>query len=302
MRPEEYADLIRDPTDFWLRVYLPRLFGAFEGFRAIPPLTNIIEMAASQLTILRDPQLRMALRKMLEAGDELEKRMEISEKYAGLGPANGYPSTFGGLSKAPFDILGDALRGTTAIMKDLYRRPDKVLEAVEIIADITIHNITTAPNFSRVFNIMLPLHKGADGWMSQKQFETFYFPTLKKVMDALIKEGMIVTLFAEGSYNTRLESINVFPKGSVCWYFDQTDMVRAKKILGDKCCIQGNVPSSLIVTGSPADVKENCRKLIEGCAPGGGYILTAGCMAENPKLDNLRAMIAAVKEYGVYKK
>jgi uroporphyrinogen-III decarboxylase len=175
------------------------------------------------------------------------------------------------------------------------------LEVVEVLADVTIHNILASTNFSQLLNVTFPLHKGADGWMSQKQFDTFYFPTLKKVMDALINEGLIVTLFAEGSYNTRLESVNVFPKGSVCWFFDQTDMFRAKKILGDKCSLQGNVPASLIVTGSPQDVKQYCRKLIEGCGQGGGYILGAGCQAENPKLENLRAMISAVKEYGVYR-
>ena len=149
---------------------------------------------------------------------------------------------------------------------------------------------------------MFPLHKGADGWMSEKQFDTFYWPSLKKVMDALIKEGIICMLFAEGGYNTRLETVKDFPKGTVVWWFDQTDMVKAKKILGDKFCIQGNVPSSLIVTGSPADVKERCRKLIEDCGKGGGYILGAGCIADNPKLENLQAMMEAVREYGVYRK
>jgi uroporphyrinogen-III decarboxylase len=79
-------------------------------------------------------------------------------------------------------------------------------------------------------------------------------------------------------------------------------MQKAKNILGVKCCIQGNVPSSLVVTGEPKEVKEYCRKLIETCGKGGGYILSAGAIAENPKLDNLRAMLAAAKEYGVYRK
>ena len=138
--------------------------------------------------------------------------------------------------------------------------------------------------------------------MSQKQFDTFYWPSLKKVMDAFINEGLIQNMFAEGGYNTRLESINEFPKGTVCWYFDRTDIFKAKQILGSKCAIQGNVPSSLIITAEPAAVKEHCRKLIEGCGKGGGYILSAGAVADNPKLDNLRAIMAAIKEYGVYRK
>ena len=74
------------------------------------------------------------------------------------------------------------------------------------------------------------------------------------------------------------------------------------QILGSKFCIQGNVPSSLIVTGTPADVKERCRKLIEDCGEGGGYILGPGCIPDKPKLENVRAMMAAAKEYGIYKK
>jgi uroporphyrinogen-III decarboxylase len=55
-----------------------------------------------------------------------------------------------------------------------------------------------------------------------------------------------------------------------------------------------------MVTGSPAEVKACCRKLIETCGEGGGYIMAAGCVAENPKLENLQAMMAAIREYGVY--
>jgi uroporphyrinogen-III decarboxylase len=109
-------------------------------------------------------------------------------------------------------------------------------------------------------------------------------------------------MFAEGGYNTRLETVNEFPKGTVCWYFDKTDMLKAKQILGSRCAIQGNVPSSLLVTGAAADTKEYCQKLIEGCGKGGGFILAAGAVADNPKLENLFAMMAAVREYGVYRK
>jgi len=106
----------------------------------------------------------------------------------------------------------------------------------------------------------------------------------------------------EGSYNTRLESITDFPRGSVHWLFDRTDMAKAKKILGSKFSIEGNVPTSLIVTGTPQDVKEYCRNLIEICAPGGGYILAAGASMDTPKIENLRAMVEAAMEYGVYRK
>ena len=65
------------------------------------------------------------------------------------------------------------------------------------------------------------------------------------------------------------------PRGSVIWFFEHMDMAKAKKILGHTC-IAGNVPVSVMVPARREEVKERCRKLIETCAPGGGYILTAG--------------------------
>ena len=301
MKAEEYADLFRDPSDYWLRIYLPRVFGIFDSFKTFAPLTDIIEMPTGQIGVLANPAVRATFRKLIEAGEELEKRSAILGPYLGTGPANGYPTASMAFGLAPFDIMGDTLRGTTSIMKDMYRRPDDLIRAMDIMADLQIHSIIHGHNIHNTTTIFFPLHKGADGWMSQKQFDKFYFPSLKKVVDALINEGLICTFFAEGAYNNRLEACNVFPKGSISWIFDQTDMARAKQIVGKNCSIRGNIPSSLMVTGSAKDVKAYCKKLIETCASGGGYSLAAGCTAENPKLENLRAMIEASKEYGVYR-
>ena len=303
MKEDEYDDLIRDPSDFWMRTYLPRCFGILEPMKMFQPFTNITEnVHIGQFMPFAMPPVQEMLQKMLDVGKEYQKLMGIMMK-AGGGGGMGFASGFmGGFAKAPFDTLGDTLRGTTGIMKDMFRCPDKLLKALDVIADLTISTILKSPNIANMTMVTYPLHKGADGWMSQKSFDTFYWPSLKKVMNAFINEGLIQNLFAEGSFNTRLEYVDEFPKGTVTWYFDRTDMAQAKKILGKKCCIQGNVPSSMIVTGDPKDVKEYCRKLIQECGKGGGFILASGSVADNPKLENLQAMMAAVREYGFYKK
>jgi uroporphyrinogen-III decarboxylase len=303
MKADEYDAFILDPSDFWLRTYMPRICGALEPLRMFRPITDFVEIVnMGQFMPFATPEGQKMLQTLMDVGKEYQKFMKTMSEAGPSGAANGYPVAFGAFCKAPFDTLGDSLRGTQPILKDMYRRPEKLLEALDVIADFTISSLLSAPNVANIFMVTYPLHKGADGWMSQKQFETFYWPSLKKVMNALINEGLIQHMFAEGGYNTRLETVNEFPKGSVGWYFDKTDMAKAKKILGSKCAIQGNVPSSLIVTGSAADTKEYCRKVIEDCGKGGGFILSAGAVADNPKLENLRAMIAAVKECGVYKK
>jgi hypothetical protein len=301
MKADEYDALIKDPSDFWLRTYMPRVFGAFKAFQQLPPLTSFEEIAIQSFVPFGLPDVQAGFQALLEAGRESLRWIAVVGAVAGEAMAAGFPGIMGGLAKAPFDTLGDTLRGTQGIMMDMFQRPDKLHEAMERIAPLTIRSAISSADGAATPLVIMPLHKGADSFMSVKQYETFYWPTFKKVVMALVNEGIVPILFAEGSYNKRLDIIGDFPKGSVAWYFDQTDIFRAKEVLGDNCCIIGNVPTSLLMTGTPQQVKEHCRKLIEGCGKGGGYILAGGANIDEGNPENLRAMMAAAKEYGVYK-
>jgi len=300
IKADEYDALIEDPSDFWLRVYLPRIFGAFEAFSKLNPFTSIIEIPTGYFTPYTRSDVRTALKVLLDAGDELTKWMQVVGECDKKALSKGIPSLRGGYTKAPFDIIGDTMRGTQGIIMDMYRLPDKLIEAMEKITPLAIKNAVASTNSSGGMVITIPLHKGADGFMSGKQFETFYWPTLKKVILGIVNEGIVPILFAEGSYNTRLEIISELPKASVIWWFDKTDMARAKSILGSTVCIAGNVPGSLLCTGTPGDVKKYCQKIIKTCGRGGGYLLTGGAIIDEAKPENLQALLEAAKEYGVY--
>jgi uroporphyrinogen-III decarboxylase len=60
----------------------------------------------------------------------------------------------------------------------------------------------------------------------------------------------------------------------------------------------GNVPSPLLQVGSVTEVEEYCRKLIETCGKGGGFILSNGSSIDEAKPENVKAMIDSVKKYG----
>jgi uroporphyrinogen-III decarboxylase len=214
--------------------------------------------------------------------------------------AMGWPGYFGGASKAPFDILGDTLRGTREVIIDMYRRPEKVIAACERLVPVAIDWALKRPGGIATPVVFLPLHKGADGFMNDEQFHTFYWPTLRAVLLGLIEEGCIPILFAEGRYGSRLEAIMDLPKGRTIWYFDQTDMAKAKKTIGQVACIEGNVPLSLIYAGTPEDTAAYVRNLIEVAGEGGGYILNMGAVTDDGKDENLRAMIDTALEYGRY--
>jgi hypothetical protein len=301
MKANEYDALIRDPSDFWLRTYLPRVFGVFKAFTQLPTWTSFEEIATMSFLPFGNPEIQAGFNAIMKAGNETAQWIAAVGEVAGESMALGYPGVMSGLAKAPFDTLGDTLRGTQGVMMDMFQRPQKLHEAMERLVPIIIEGVKTTMATAVAPIIIMPLHKGADTFMSVKQYETFYWPTFRKVVMAMVNEGIFPILFAEGSYNKRLDIIGDFPKGSVAWYFDQTDIFEAKKKIGDRCCIIGNVPTSLIMTGTPQQVKEHCKKLIEVCGKDGGYILAGGANVDEGNPENLRAMMAAVKEYGVYK-
>jgi len=63
------------------------------------------------------------------------------------------------------------------------------------------------------------------------------------------------------------------------------------------------VPSTLLVYGTPDEVDKYCKRLIDDCAPGGGYVLSTEC--ETPwdsKPENVRAICQAAVKHGQYRR
>jgi len=300
MKADEYDVLLNDPSDFCLRYYLPRTLGALAPFAKFSPLPHILGMPNRFLAPAAMPEVRAAFQAIIDYGEETAKWQGPIVEFNREALAAGYPLLSGSQSHAPFDILADTLRGTRGIIMDMYRQPEKLLQAMEMLTPVNIDCGLQMANASGRPLVFFALHKGDDTFMSDEQYEKFYWPTLRKVIMGLIEEGCVPMLFAEGRYNNRLEIIKDLPKGKVMWHFDQTDMARAKEILGDTACITGNVPASLLRTGTPRAVKEYCRKLIEVCGKGGGFILTGGASIDKGNPDNLRAITEAAEEYGVY--
>ena len=136
--------------------------------------------------------------------------------------------------------------------------------------------------------------------MSLEKFETFYWPTLKRLIQGIADVGLTPCVFFEGNYTSRLEYLLELPEGKVFGHFDTTDIFRAKEILNGHMCIVGDVPCSLLQTGTVQDVKDYCKKLINVVGKDGGFIMSTRSPVDDVKTENLKAMIDFTKEYGVY--
>jgi hypothetical protein len=233
----------------------------------------------------------------MEAGAEALQWAMVTGAIEGELAAAGFPQILGGFTKAPFDVLGDTLRGTKGIMLDLRRQPDKLLEAMEALVPLMVRMGVGAAQMTGKPIIFIPLHKGADGFLSDEQYKKFYWPTLRKVMVGLIEQGCIPLPAAEGGYGSRLEVIRDLPKASTLWMIDQTDMVKAKQALNGIACVLGNVPMDMLSLGTPEQVTKYAEDLIQNVNGNGGFIMGNGAFFDQAKPENVAAFVEVAKAH-----
>ena len=276
MKPDEYDKLIEDPGTFIVEKILPR-----------------------SVRSLEKPGSPEAMAALIKFGVETRKRSEYSKRTAEELRRLGFPIFPSGMSYAPLDLIGDYMRDIKNVLLDCYRMPDKVKEACEAVLGLIVEmaemTAKVAPKGTRVF---IPLH--LNEYFSPKQYNEFYWPTLKKVCMELIRLGLVPSIFYEGYHDAHLETILELPKGKTVSRFEKTDLCRAKEIIGDHSCIIGG-PSPSLFMGAPAKMEDYVKGLLEDVKPGGGFILSpAVSIPSNAKPENVHAMVKAVKKYGVY--
>ena len=299
MEADEYQDLIDDPTGYFMSVYFPRIFGNLKPLEKMPllPIVNEIPCIPPAAIPFGTEEVQSTLKTLMQAGKETTRWLTAVRRINRSVMGKGYPAFSGGFTKAPFDVIGDTLRGTLGVMMDIYRHPQELMEACERLTPFMVKAGVAACKATGHIMPFIPLHKGADGFMSDEQFRTFYWPTLRKLIIGLIDEGCVPQLFAEGAYNQRLETICDVPKGKTVWWFDLTDMDRAKKTVGQVACIAGNVPVSLLCTATTDEVKAYCKNLLDVAGRDGGFIFSTGAGMQGAKAENVKVMIDFAKRY-----
>ena len=302
---EEFYDaFIDDPSDFMMRTHLPRVCSALEPLKVLRPL---YESFGYYISIVRNlvafgrPEVAGALENLIKAGAEALKWAKYKGAESKEIMSLGFPSMMGGNAAAPFDIIGDWFRGTRGAMLDMYRNQDKMIQAMERLVPILIRMAVDQAKRDGNPMVGLMLHKGPEGFMSLEQFKTFYWPTLRKVMVGLIDEGCVPMPLFEGTYTSRLEIIRDIPKGKAIYWFETVDIHQAREVLGDTVCFRGNVPVTLLCTGTTQQVKDYIKELIDVVGQGGGLMVDCGIWFDEAKHENVKAMVDFTREYGVYR-
>ena len=85
------------------------------------------------------------------------------------------------------------------------------------------------------------------------------------------------------------------------YHFEIVDLVKAKETLSGIACINGNVPNSLLIAGTPDEVKDYCKMLIDLLGKDGGFMMETAGLLDEANVENVKTMFEFTKEYGVYK-
>ncbi|NCO42970.1 MAG: hypothetical protein COZ06_12020 [Armatimonadetes bacterium CG_4_10_14_3_um_filter_66_18] len=136
--------------------------------------------------------------------------------------------------------------------------------------------------------------------ISLRHYDEFAFEPCRRLIGTLNEAGLTFLhnseerpAYLEREVDLGASIVSVGPGG---------DIVATKEAFHGRQAVMGNLdPIEVVQKGTPEQVAEKTRAMVEACKPGGGYAFNPGEMIprETPP-ENLRAMVAAVREVGGY--
>jgi hypothetical protein len=304
MKADEYDMFLNDPSGFMIRRYLPRVYGALLPLAKLPPLDSMFRGLEFLTPLFASPEFLEMAKHLAEAGrhvEEFQKTIgDTFEELAQLGFPPFARFAPGGVGGAPFDTLTSFLRGMKGSMLDMYRQPDKLLRACELILDRRIANAIPADAKHRDYpqKIAMPLWRGDLVFMSDAQFRKFYWPGLKKSLQTHVDLGYIPVPFFEAKFGNRLECMLELPKGKILASIEAVDAVRAKEILGGHTSLLVRCPNTCKLW-SLGRLESFLKDLIDKCGKNGGLIIVIQ-MPDKAQIKDMQAMLKSIEEYGRY--
>lgn len=193
------------------------------------------------------------------------------------------------------------LRGTDKFLRDLTKNKDMAHQLLEISTQSVINYIDAACDIGLAPSLAEPI--ASSTMISEKKFEEFAKPYLKKCMDRIIERtGGGTTLHICG--RTKKIWGHMVDTGIANLSLDNIDDIgELKEVYGDKVCLIGNVdPVDTIMRGSIEDIYNEARECIRKAHDSKcGFILSTGCdVPIGTKPENIKALMDAARIYGSY--
>ena len=279
MQADEYDEFIKNPIDYTISHIVPRQAPAYDDDPALRSLNFAKYVLAS-----------MDQRKMLGAASA-----KVFGKYGVYSP----PPGTAGMQTIPFDRIADNFRGFSQIHSDLRRIPQKVEDACEALMPYAIWGSSRIKP-STLGYASVKTHMGA--YLSNKDFERFYWPTFHKLSHINAERGVDMDLFLEHDWSRFIDCLQDLPQGARM-YMEYGDPQTFKDKLGSKFVLGGFYPMMLLKAGTKQQVIDKAKEIIDIMAPGGNFYFRfdkSVYTVKDMNIENYFALMDYIQEHSKY--
>ena len=205
----------------------------------------------------------------------------------------GVPVLSGGDVTTPYELLCGS-RSLMEFSMDLFDIPDKVVAAMEAMVPYLAGTAIRGARKRGYPLVWVGGWQTAPCMLSPEMWRRFVWPYFSRLVCEVVDAGLIALLHLDSNWTRELECFKELPRGRCIMALDgETDIFKAKEVVGDHMCIMGDVPASMLFLDTPDNVYAYCSRLIRELGPE-GFILQSGCdIPANAKLENVQAMVAA---------
>jgi len=306
LEEEDMPFFERDFTGWLFRKGFPKISGLLEPFANFDTSHLLPGRDVGQLAgLLSRPEMREVIKTLWKITDMSKDLQKVLAAGTAKMHEMGFPSFSANIGGGvPFDSYSDWLRGTLDSMEDMFEHRDLIERFIDERIEWTLESIRGACKANEHLKdskwAHLILHKGMDRFMNEEQFTNLYWKHLRMIINEITSAGFKCYVYTEGPYTSRLDHLTEVDPNMVVYHFENVDLVQAKKKLGDIACIAGGFPAWLVEQGKKQQVIDEVKRVLDICAPGGGYIFEGGYGFGKAPVENVKAMFATVLEYGKY--
>lgn len=252
-----FSDILTVPDAMGLGLY----FVEGEG----PKFARTVRSPAD-LAALRTPDMETDLRYVMDAVRLIRRELDGAVPLIGF---SGSPWTL-----ATYMVEGGSSKAFTKIKQMMYAEPQTLHLLLDKLADSVIAylnaQIKAGAQSVMVFDTW-------GGVLTPRDYRDFSLQYMHKIVDGLIRENegrrVPVTLFTKngGQWLEQIAATGCDALG-LDW---TTDIADAKRRVGDKVALQGNMDPSMLYA-APARIREEVATILAGFGSGNGHVFNLG--------------------------
>lgn len=278
----EYPELIESPVDCIVKKVLPKMYSALGKGSA----GDIRTIAQAMLF-------------------EKNQMADFYNQLFTVTYAHEVPIYYASMFYAPFDLIGDHLRGLTQVSLDMRRKKKELEAACEALAPVMINYIeNTLPadenglSCACAFVHLPPM-------ISPKNFDKFFWPTFKKVCNTLAEKGHCLYLQFQGDYSDGryLDYYAELPKNKIIIAIQNQDFAKTLKAFKGKNMVSCAYPLDYLTHYPLQKCLDKAKELMDaGMAQGQFYFGfdKAPFHISEAAPEKIKAVLQFVREYGKY--